>query len=105
MVWIYFPEQQTATIDLAQLAGSFDVRWFDPATGQIQKAGAVDAAGSKQFSSPFAYDALLMLVPPGENETVLSDDMRRGVILGGGSLLVLILLYLVFRQVKAGVGR
>ncbi len=105
MVWIYFPEQQTATIDLAQLAGSFDVRWFDPATGQTQEAGAIEATGSEQFSSPFAEDALLMLVPPNEEESKTNDDLRRGVILGGGLLLVLILFFLILRQIKVGLGR
>jgi len=101
--WIYFPEKQAATINLAQLEGDFDVRWFDPATGEIQEAGTVEAGSSKQFTSPFAEDALLMLVPP-EGGWFMNSDLIKMAVLAVGALLVLILLYFLYRQVKAGLG-
>ncbi len=61
--FIYFPERQSAKIQLAELVGPLKVRWFDPSTGQAQQAGIVEATGSVAFTAPFAEDSLLILEP------------------------------------------
>ncbi len=103
IAWIYFPENQEATIDLSQLQGSFGARWFDPATGEIQEIDNFEAISSVEFVPPFAEDALLMFGPP-----ILQDqqdsNQQRGLILVFGSLLVLILFYLILRQIRSGIG-
>ena len=63
---IYFPEQQAATIQLSELAGALNARWFDPQTGQSQYAGTFEANGSMNFAAPFAEDSLLILEPAGD---------------------------------------
>jgi hypothetical protein len=101
--WIYFPENQEATIDLSQLKGSLGARWFSPATGEIREIGNFMAIGTETFVPPFAEDALLMFGQPiPENEE--DSNRQRGLILVIGSLLALILLFLIFRQVRSGIG-
>jgi hypothetical protein len=101
--WVYFPEKQEATIDLAQLRGNYGLRWFDPASGEIQEVGNIAAVGSKMFEPPFNQDALLMFGAPFEEEAP-EDNGMRFVIVGVGVLLILVLLMLVLRQVRTGIG-
>lgn len=103
MALIYFPEKQEATIDLEQMTGRFGIRWFNPATGEVQEVGNSVAIGSEQFTSPFAEDALLMFGSPIIEEQP-AENGTRFVILVAGALLGIILLILVVWQVRSGIG-
>lgn len=39
---VYLPDGGTSSIDLSEAVGSFNVRWFNPRTGECLKAGTVD---------------------------------------------------------------
>jgi hypothetical protein len=78
-------------------------RWFDPSRGEVQDIGNYEAAGEEQSTSPFEEDALLMFGPPIEGW--LDDDLIRIIVLVAGSLLVLVLLFLIIRQIKRVLAR
>ncbi len=101
--WVYFPEQQEATINLAELEGVTGVHWFNPASGEIQEVGNFETGGSEQFMSPFEEDALLMFGPPIE-ENRAEENRRRVIVLAAGLLLVLVLVFLILRQIRSGIG-
>ncbi len=79
--FIYFPEQQTATITLSEMTGPLSIYWFDPQTGQSQLIGTFAATGTIQADAPFAEDSLLILGPeveptstPTPSPTVVPTD-------------------------------
>ncbi len=57
IAFIYFPEQQPATIQLSEMEGPLNLRWFDPQSGSSQNLGVVQASGTMNVSPPFAPDA------------------------------------------------
>ena len=59
---IYLPEGKQVTVNLSGPAASFDVEWFNPATGETRKAKSVVGGGSVRLVSPLlSKDAVLYL--------------------------------------------
>jgi hypothetical protein len=56
---IYQPAAGAFTVTLAP--GTYEVEWFNPATGQPQSAGTVNGPGDQSFTPPFTGDAVLYL--------------------------------------------
>lgn len=59
---VYLPEGKEVTVNLSGPAASFDVEWFNPATGETRKAKSVVGGGSVRLVSPLlSKDAVLYL--------------------------------------------
>lgn len=55
------------TIDLSAATGEFETLWFDPKDGTSQAGTRVDGGASRQVSSPFAGDSVLLLTREGSH--------------------------------------
>lgn len=58
---VYDEDGGTIELDLSAADGSFDVLWFDPASGERQEAGPVQGGGVVSLTPPFASDAVVLL--------------------------------------------
>jgi len=51
--------KETVAVDLSAASGTFDVEWFNPATGNVMSGEAITGGGSRDFTPPFKGDAVL----------------------------------------------
>lgn len=58
---VYVLQQAPFTLDLGAASGPFEVTWLDPATGDLQPGGAVEAGDGLAFEPPFEGDNVLHL--------------------------------------------
>ncbi|HET9299049.1 MAG TPA: DUF5060 domain-containing protein, partial [Candidatus Polarisedimenticolaceae bacterium] len=58
---VYLPLGGSADLDLSHGSGSFDARWYNPATGIFQSAVVVTAGGSLTMTAPATGDWVLSL--------------------------------------------
>jgi hypothetical protein len=58
---VYKPGGGAFTVNLGADAGTYVVEWFRPSTGAFSLAPEITASGQKQFTPPFAGDAVLYL--------------------------------------------
>ncbi|MHB1034177.1 MAG: DUF6298 domain-containing protein [Pirellulales bacterium] len=58
---VYLPEGGSVTVDLGGSEGSLAVEWLDPRTGKTTRGESVAAGAKRQFTAPFAGDAVLYL--------------------------------------------
>ena len=57
---IYLPEGGTVDLDLQDVRGSFQVRWYDVQTGEYRDGGVVEAGGIRNLGvSPFSGDVAI----------------------------------------------
>jgi hypothetical protein len=63
---VYLPEGGKVTVDLSAAAGELSVEWFDPKTGKATPGDkAIAGGGKREFTAPFAGDAVLYLTGVG----------------------------------------
>ena len=58
---VYLPTGGKATVDLSKGQGNFAVEWLECSTGESQKAETVNGGAEREFTAPFAGDAVLHL--------------------------------------------
>jgi hypothetical protein len=58
---VYLPEGGSVTVDLAGSEGALVVEWFDPKTGKTTDGESIAGGAARQFTAPFAGDAVLYL--------------------------------------------
>lgn len=58
---VYLPAGGKATIALQDTAARFDVEWFAPSTGKALAGTPVAGGATREFTAPFAGDAVLSL--------------------------------------------
>ena len=58
---IYVPSAGKVTVDLSAAAGALAVEWFDPSTGKTTEAETTRGGAQRNFTSPFAGDAVLYM--------------------------------------------
>jgi hypothetical protein len=58
---VYQPGSGAFSLNLSSASGTFQVEWFNPATGATSSAGTVSGGGTRSFSPPFSGDAVLYL--------------------------------------------
>jgi hypothetical protein len=62
---LYVPSGGSVAVDLAAASARLAVEWFDPKTGQTSAADPVTGGGRREFTAPFAGDAVLYLKTAG----------------------------------------
>jgi hypothetical protein len=58
---VYIPTGGKATVDLRQTTARFDVEWFAPSTGKALAGKPAAGGAHREFTAPFAGDAVLCL--------------------------------------------
>jgi hypothetical protein len=58
---VYIPAGGKATVTLPEAAARFDVEWFAPSTGKSLAGRPVAGGADREFTAPFAGDAVLTL--------------------------------------------
>jgi hypothetical protein len=58
---VYLPKGGQATVDLSAAKATFAVEWFDPSTGKTTESRTVPGGARRNFTAPFAGDAVLYL--------------------------------------------
>ena len=58
---VYIPTGGKATVTLPDTAARFNVEWFAPATGETLAHKPVTGGADREFTAPFADDAVLYL--------------------------------------------
>ena len=58
---VYFPAGGKATVALRETTARFAVQWFDPSTGKATAGRPVTGGADREFTAPFADDAVLYL--------------------------------------------
>ena len=71
---VYQPSGGAFTVNLAGIANTFAVEWFNPATGSAVAGVSVSGGSNKSFTPPFSGEAVLYLTaalppPPGTTDT------------------------------------
>ncbi|MBK8047659.1 MAG: proprotein convertase P-domain-containing protein [Anaerolineales bacterium] len=62
---VYQPRSGAFTVNLTGVSGSFNVEWFNPATGAKSSGSAINGGANQSFTPPFSGDAVLYLYPAG----------------------------------------
>jgi hypothetical protein len=59
---VYLPEGGRVSVDLSRAAGTLAVEWFNPTTGESAAGKTVEGGAEREFTAPFAGDAVLYLI-------------------------------------------
>jgi hypothetical protein len=59
--WIISRLYHSVSVDLSEAKGTMTVEWFNPSTGETLTGGATSGGASRDFTAPFAGDAVLYL--------------------------------------------
>ena len=79
---VYAYNGGTVRLDLRNVSGSFNARWYDPRTGTFSSAGSVSAGAERSFTAPAGGDWVLYVQksvstspppPPGPNDLVTRE--------------------------------
>jgi hypothetical protein len=57
----YLPEGVKATVDLSTARGKLTVEWTHPISGKVTPAEPVEGQAKREFTAPFAGDAVLYI--------------------------------------------
>jgi len=58
---VYLTEGGSVTIDLRDRSETFNVKWFNPRTGENISRGTTNGGNYRQFTAPFSGDAVLYI--------------------------------------------
>ena len=58
---VYLPDGGKVEVDLSDASGNFAVEWLNPETGEAMAGETVSGGQRREFSTPFAGDAVLFI--------------------------------------------